>query len=143
MSDPAQWANPSAQNIIEMKNQYENVNIFIVDWSGIAKNDDNFITNVFKRDYLYKSAYTKDLGQMLSKFLHRLVELEFLTNEKIYVVGHSLGAQTGGSLGRNFLERTGDHINNIVSLDAAQPNFDSSEFSLRAAPSLRPYACLR
>ena len=44
----------------------------------------------------------------------------------IHVIGHSLGAQTAGAIGRDYVKRTkGNKIDSIVSLDAASPNFDS------------------
>ena len=123
------------------------VNVLIVDWSGIAQSGKNIIFDVFGRDYKYKSAYTKDLGFMISQLLGRFKTLELLRPNNIHIIGHSLGAQTAGAVGRDFLEEFENPIQQIVSLDAASPNFDESQKAQLLAklvgPVTRNYPCLR
>ena len=108
-----------------MKANANKVNVLILDWSEIAKKWEKLN---FETDYLYKSRYTQILGEHIAHFLHRLVEQNILKNN-IHIIGHSLGAQTAGVIGRRFRERTGSKfkIDSIVSLDAACPNFDNSK----------------
>ena len=58
------------------------------------------------------------------------LRLDLIKNE-IHIIGHSLGAQTAGAIGRDYVKRTkGNKIDSIVSLDAASPNFDSFKISM-------------
>ena len=106
-------------------------NVIIIDWSDIAHSGDSLIKDMWNRDYRYKSQYTQQLGMEVSKLLSRAISLNLLSHEDIHVIGHSLGAQTAGAVGRDFQERNRNQpgevkLKRIVSLDGACPNFSNA-----------------
>ncbi|XP_055376343.1 lipase member I [Condylostylus longicornis] len=90
------------------------INIIIVDWGELA--DGN---------YLYDAVpNAKQLGPQLSKVLLEMFE-NGLNIEKFHIVGHSLGGQVAGMIGREIIDRTKGRliIPRITALDPAFPPF--------------------
>merc|ERR1712045_417552 len=66
----------------------------------------------------------------VSKLLNRAGTLNLLSSNDLHIIGHSLGAQTAGAVGRDFYSRSINEqkyqIQTIVSLDGACPNFSDT-----------------
>ncbi|XP_025424523.1 uncharacterized protein LOC112693598 isoform X2 [Sipha flava] len=107
--------------VFTIKNAYLNdypddYNILTLDWAHYSN-----IVNYFK-----VANRCTMVGEVLSYFLIRLVELRIVMPDKIHMIGHSLGAHTLGACGRKFLQITSMKIGRITGLDPSGPSFARS-----------------
>ncbi|XP_023023483.2 inactive pancreatic lipase-related protein 1 [Leptinotarsa decemlineata] len=86
----------------------EDVNIFCVDWSSIAL-----------KTYLEAFAAVPDVGRLTGELIKVLITDHGLNINKIFIVGHSLGAHVAGRIGEDFK----GNLPLIVGLDPAGPGF--------------------
>ena len=114
MSEAGDW-------VLEMKNALLNIkrftrrrslNVITVDWKDYAKFAG--IASYFTASYYTKNLVTPAIYELLS----------LLRTPKVICIGHSLGAQTCGSLGRLMNSKMPIEI--IHGLDPAGPCFDKS-----------------
>jgi pancreatic triacylglycerol lipase len=94
----------------------QDVNIFVVDWSGPANEDYLTAQNAVQPIGYAVGDYVKSLGQSASKF---------------QFVGHSLGAHVSGCAGA----RIGGNANYIIGMDPAWPGFTMENTGVRLDPS--------
>ncbi|XP_012283456.1 pancreatic triacylglycerol lipase isoform X2 [Orussus abietinus] len=83
-------------------------NIIAVDWSKLAASP-----------YISAISNSKDVGITIARAIQKMVE-GGLSREKIHVIGHSLGAQVAGFLGKN----SNFPIPRITGLDPAGPFYN-------------------
>ncbi|XP_074041914.1 lipase member H-like isoform X2 [Leptinotarsa decemlineata] len=86
----------------------EDVNIFCVDWSNIAL-----------KTYLEAFAAVPDVGRITGELIKVLIANHGLTINRIFIIGHSLGAHVAGRIGEDFE----GNLPLIVGLDPAGPGF--------------------
>ena len=98
---------------------HEDCNIFGVDWSDLVG-----------LDYFAAAQISLKVGTHIGAFLAKFGILG-LEGNNIHVIGHSLGAQASGHLGREFQRVTGFKIGRISGLDPAKPLFDIVNESVR------------
>ncbi|XP_063704253.1 vitellogenin-3-like [Culicoides brevitarsis] len=95
----------------------------------LARGDTNFVFIDTARyvDTLYAwSAFnTQELGEAIGEGLAQLSD--FLPDEKIHVIGHSLGAHISGAAGQSYQNRAGKLLPRITGLDPANPCFKEGE----------------
>ncbi|KAL1491517.1 hypothetical protein ABEB36_012103 [Hypothenemus hampei] len=91
--------------------KHHDYNIVFIDWSEYAA-----------EDYKRSAANIKPLGVFIAEFL----TAAGLPPEKIHLVGHSLGAQFAGFIGKSYFQQTGRKIGRITGLDPAGPQFSNS-----------------
>ena len=108
------WARDMSDKLIEA-DPYTNV--IRVDWVDGSR----------QIDYAQSSTDTQIVGGMTSCLLKQIYstfdKIEYLS-EKVHCIGHSLGGQTCGYVGRNVQrENNGIKINRITGLDPAEPYF--------------------
>ncbi|XP_044265372.1 uncharacterized protein LOC123011801 [Tribolium madens] len=75
--------------------------------------------------YTVSSWNTKDVGKFIGEFIVGLHKNHSVPLENILVVGHSLGGQISGFIGKKVKELTGKKLKRIVALDPAGPFFVS------------------
>ncbi|KAF7993896.1 hypothetical protein HCN44_011165 [Aphidius gifuensis] len=100
-------SNESVQTIIEAYLKRGTDNIFIIDWSQLAAGG---VDEVVGR--------IKDVAKIIARSLDEVVKLG-LDIEKFHFVGHSMGAQVAGFVGRY----SNNSIPRISGLDPAFPGF--------------------
>ncbi|XP_075156638.1 phospholipase A1-like [Haematobia irritans] len=85
------------------------------DYNFVLVNTNGVINNLY-----FSSAYhTGELGRLIAMALQNTA----IHSAKIYVIGHSLGAQIAGSAGRYYEQLTGNKLPRITALDPARPCF--------------------
>jgi len=108
------WAREMSDKLIEA-DPYTNV--IRVDWVDGSR----------QIDYAQSSTDTQIVGAMTSCLLNQIYstfDAIDVMSEKVHCIGHSLGAQTCGYVGRNIqLDNNGVKINRITGLDPAEPYF--------------------
>ncbi|XP_044009937.1 phospholipase A1 member A-like [Aphidius gifuensis] len=97
----------SVQTIIEAYLKRGSDNIFIVDWSKLASGDYNVVLGRIK-----------DVSKIIARSLDEVVKLG-LDIEKFHFIGHSMGAQIAGFVGKY----SNNLIPRITGLDPAFPGF--------------------
>lgn len=75
--------------------------------------------------YSWSAFNTNELGEALAVGLKELIK--FVPEEKIHLIGHSLGAHIVGSAGRHFQVLTDRILPRITGLDPANPCFNEGE----------------
>lgn len=75
--------------------------------------------------YMWSAMTTASLGRLLGEALVDLVR--HVPEDRVHVVGHSLGAHICGQAGRTFRERTNRTLVRITGLDPARPCFNEGE----------------
>ena len=105
----------------------ERFHVITVDWRNAAAVD----WKHFETTYFAPAAFTKEKAAPAIKNL--LILLKTL-NPVITCIGHSLGAQTCGALGRE-MKRVDMKIDTIHGLDPAGPCFDKTNTLLSGCPS--------
>lgn len=85
------------------------VNVVQVDYSKPAAN--RYPVAVF---------LSKSIGKMIAKFL---IEIPELSLENMTIIGHSLGGQIAGFVGKEIFAKTGKKVGKIIALDPAGPLF--------------------
>ncbi|XP_017467572.1 PREDICTED: phospholipase A1 member A-like isoform X1 [Rhagoletis zephyria] len=82
--------------IVDAYLQRDDVNIIILDWGELANGN-----------YMFDAVINcKQLGSVLARYLVNMFELG-LDIKKFHIVGHSLGGQMGGIIGREVYRRSG------------------------------------
>ncbi|KAJ8951113.1 hypothetical protein NQ318_021557 [Aromia moschata] len=96
------------------------VNVFIVDWSPIAR-----------KNYISAKYAVADVGKYLAEFVTSLVSTYRLNLSRVTFVGHSLGAHVSGNAGAAL----GGELSLIVGLDPAGPLFLRTDTRTRLDPT--------
>uniref|UniRef100_A0A8C5QT34 Triacylglycerol lipase n=1 Tax=Leptobrachium leishanense TaxID=445787 RepID=A0A8C5QT34_9ANUR len=99
--------------------QVEDVNCFCVDWSGGSR-----------ALYTQASNNVRVVGAVVAYFITFLGERFGYSPSLVHVIGHSLGAQTAGEVGKR---RPG--IGRITALDPAEPYFQGTPPEVRVDPT--------
>ncbi|KAH8274208.1 hypothetical protein KR018_007768, partial [Drosophila ironensis] len=91
-----------------------------------CRGDTNFVVldaaNFLDTLYSWSALNTEAIGEAVAKALMQL-DQDYITNN-LHIVGHSLGAQIGGSTGRYYRQMSGGKIlKRITGLDPANPCF--------------------
>ncbi|KAG8440349.1 hypothetical protein GDO86_006195 [Hymenochirus boettgeri] len=99
--------------------QVEDINCFCVDWSGGSRT-------------LYTKAANniRVVGAEVAYFIDILLNNFGYSPSNVHVIGHSLGAQAAGEVGKR---RSG--ISRITGLDPAEPYFQNTPIEVRLDPS--------
>jgi pancreatic triacylglycerol lipase len=92
--------------------QVQDVNLFIVDWSGLANG-------------LYLTGYwnVEDVGSIVGDYISSMIDTYGLSTSDFYLIGHSLGAHIAGCAGARVKFLRGSLVYSIVGLDPAGPLF--------------------
>lgn len=100
-------------------NNYD-VNIFVVDWSPLAKN-------------LYSTAKNSvtSIGEFVGGFINDLIDTHGVNPSDITLIGHSLGAHVAGNAG----SVTKTPVGQIIGLDPAAPGFSVDNTENRLDPT--------
>uniref|UniRef100_A0A1I8MGG5 Lipase domain-containing protein n=1 Tax=Musca domestica TaxID=7370 RepID=A0A1I8MGG5_MUSDO len=81
----------------------------------------DFIQTIYTR-----SAFnTEEIGNIVAESLVKLTE--FIPVENIQLIGHSLGGEIVGQVGRHFKQLTGQLLPRITGLDPAKPCYNKGE----------------
>ncbi|XP_078686854.1 pancreatic triacylglycerol lipase-like isoform X2 [Branchiostoma floridae x Branchiostoma belcheri] len=99
----------------------EDVNVIVVDWGGGA----NSI------NYIQVAANTRLVGAQVARLITYLMQLTFLSESSVHLIGHSLGAHISGYAGERLQPRPA----RITALDAAEPGFQGMPTHARLDPS--------
>ncbi|XP_060523597.1 phospholipase A1 3-like isoform X2 [Cylas formicarius] len=104
--------------IKEMALAYHHIGVrqvLSVEWSSLAS-----------KDYVTAASSTRKIGQHVAEMIwHRILKNQTSQLNNVHVIGHSLGAQTAGFLGKHVSNLAGGEvINKISALDAAAPLFE-------------------
>lgn len=75
--------------------------------------------------YTWSAFNTEEIGEYVGYALAKLVE--YVSLDKIHVIGHSLGAQISGAAARSFNQKTGKLLKRVTGLDPANPCFNEGE----------------
>nr|UPN66603.1 pancreatic triacylglycerol lipase 1 [Colaphellus bowringi] len=89
-------------------------NIIYINWSKAGN-----------KSYDVSSANVRPVGRFIAQFLIA----SGVPLEKIQIVGHSLGSQLAGFIGKTMIELTGKKIGRITALDPAGPKFENSKMA--------------
>ncbi|XP_055298187.1 vitellogenin-1-like [Sitodiplosis mosellana] len=73
--------------------------------------------------YTWSAVNTEEIGKIIADSLKDLIKRYPV--EKIHLIGHSLGAHIGGSIGQNLKIKSGKTLPRITALDPANPCFNS------------------
>ncbi|XP_013142620.1 PREDICTED: lipoprotein lipase-like isoform X2 [Papilio polytes] len=98
------------QSIKDSLLRHYDLNVMTVDWSHLAKNP----------LYPWSALSAKFVGKQIAKLLDSCTKTYGVGRDRMYLIGHSLGAQAMGYAGR-FLD--GD-VHRITGLDPARPLFE-------------------
>lgn len=96
-------------SLTEIKEAYlkkGNFNIFMIDWSSLAKNP----------NYIYVRMKIPEVGQKIAEFIDFAYENKNLNFKNLYLIGHSLGGHIVGIIGKKVKK---GRINTIIGLDPA------------------------
>jgi len=110
--------------MIEMKDELRKAtpcNVILVDWKTAAKGP----------NYYQAAANTRVVGAMIAKLIQ---DLRFNTGASFldfHLIGHSLGAQIMGTVGKEIQRLEYDNIGRISALDPAGPAFESYDMYVR------------
>ncbi|KAG5674907.1 hypothetical protein PVAND_004852 [Polypedilum vanderplanki] len=103
---------PTVKKIVKVFRERNDHNILVCDWGDYSIN-------------LYFSVVMpklKKIGEKISNKLKEFFDAGYNV-EKFYLVGHSLGAQASGLIGRRLKSIYGIELERITGLDPAQPGF--------------------
>lgn len=100
----------------------EDCNVVVVDWRGGSQSS----------NYIRSAGNTALVGREGSLLLQQLLSVyqRTLSPDDVHVIGHSLGGQVSGFLGRHFFNQTGVLLGRITALDAAAPLFEDTDVFL-------------
>ncbi|XP_075984970.1 pancreatic triacylglycerol lipase-like isoform X2 [Anticarsia gemmatalis] len=107
-------------NMTQAYLQWEDVNVFAVDWSGGS--------NTFK--YWRAVANTRTVGTDIANFMNQLMNATGLNIKNCHFIGHSLGAQIV-----SFASHELGKVGRITGLDPALPCFNTTSLKDRLDPS--------
>ncbi|KAL3288192.1 hypothetical protein HHI36_002642 [Cryptolaemus montrouzieri] len=103
------WYRPLTEILLE---QNPRAHVVQVDWSEPAA------------PYYSLAAFnTESVGNHIANLIYKLIEEYEIPLEKIVVIGHSLGGQIAGWIGKKFFELTNVKLPRIIALDPAAPLF--------------------
>ncbi|KAJ8936148.1 hypothetical protein NQ318_010559 [Aromia moschata] len=109
------WARDEPSNLfVPFKNEIFKLgphNIIYIDWSKGGT-----------KSYTVSCANVKSLGKFITQFL---IASE-VPSENIHLIGHYLGAQLAGFVGKAMLEMKGKRVGRITGLDPAGPKFENT-----------------
>ncbi|MDD1413538.1 putative Ig domain-containing protein [Dolichospermum sp. ST_con] len=109
-----EWMLQSARG----SNQQGNKNVILVDWTELGR----------ELTYFSPAKDTKLVGETVAKVLFEQLGLD---PTKTTAIGHSLGAQVSGAMGRYIHDNISSAKDlNIIALDPANPTFETSIFGL-------------
>ncbi|KAJ3649677.1 hypothetical protein Zmor_021404 [Zophobas morio] len=111
------WYEPLKNAFFEKNDRYY---IIEVDWSPYAS-----------QEYLVAAFDTKPVGGVIGQFIANLHNNYSIPLDNFLVVGHSLGGQVSGFVGKKVQEITHTKLPRIITLDPAGPAFKLREASER------------
>ncbi|XP_077505778.1 pancreatic lipase-related protein 2-like [Amblyomma americanum] len=114
----SEWVQEAKDSLLNL----EDCNVIVVDWRGGSE----------RGNYIRSAGNTALVGRQGSLLLQHLLTIyrQTLSTEDVHVIGHSLGGQVSGFLGRHFLNQTGVRLGRITALDAAAPLFEDTDVFL-------------
>jgi len=117
---------PMSQNIknTAVTKAMSPTNVIVVDWGALSGSGIT-IGNPIETAIAYTSVLQNvgPVGGRVADFCKFLHTQKGIGPDKIYLVGHSLGAHISGAAGRFYQERFGSRISRISGLDPAGPMF--------------------
>eukprot|EP00095_Tigriopus_kingsejongensis_P010818 maker-scaffold2896_size11495-snap-gene-0.3 protein:Tk10818 transcript:maker-scaffold2896_size11495-snap-gene-0.3-mRNA-1 annotation:"hypothetical protein DAPPUDRAFT_303061" len=108
-------------NFVEDLLKAEDANIIGVDWSLLES-----WTNYFDA-----AETSLEVGTYVGEMVSNLMQNHGLSHNNFHAIGHSLGAQAVGHLGRKVSAVTGSKVARITGLDPARPYFEILDAGLR------------
>lgn len=102
----------------------EHYDVIQIDWSEPA---DQY--------YTISSYNTKDVGEIIGRFLIDLHSNESISLDNVILIGHSLGGQVSGYVGKTVIKNTGRKLPRIIALDPAGPLFTTRPEHERLNPN--------
>ncbi|CAG9762078.1 unnamed protein product [Ceutorhynchus assimilis] len=119
------WTNSRKSEWLEnMKNAFlvrdKNSFVIIVDWEDPAN-----------QLYYVSSINTYDVGKFIAKLLVNLYKNYGVDKRNFLIVGHSLGGQVAGFIGKQFKKQTLQSLPRIIALDPAGPLFTTRPLNER------------
>ncbi|KAH6920851.1 hypothetical protein HPB50_028161 [Hyalomma asiaticum] len=117
-SGDSEWVLEAKDSLLKL----EDCNVIVVDWRGGSQ----------QSNYIRSAGNTALVGREGSLLLQQLLSVyrRTLSPDDVHVIGHSLGGQVSGFLGRHFLNQTGVLLGRITALDAAAPLFEDTDVFL-------------
>ncbi|KAL1423430.1 hypothetical protein MTO96_021111 [Rhipicephalus appendiculatus] len=117
-SGDSEWVLEAKDSLLNL----EDCNVIVVDWRGGSQ----------QGNYIRSAGNTALVGREASLLLQHLLSVYrgTLSPEDVHVIGHSLGGQVSGFIGRHFLNQTGVLLGRITALDAAAPLFEDTDVFL-------------
>ncbi|CAH1104280.1 unnamed protein product [Psylliodes chrysocephalus] len=110
------YDSPVSVEISDAILKIKDANVFIVDWSNIAK-----------QLYPFAKRAVPGIAKIVSQFIDSLEYKNGLDLDKTFIVGHSLGAHVAGLCGAYL----GGRLSHIVGLDPARPLFSFEDVENR------------
>lgn len=113
-----EWVQEAKNLLLDL----EDCNVIVVDWRGGSQ----------QGNYIRSAGSTALVGRQASLVLQHLLNIysNTLSPEDVHVIGHSLGGQVAGFVGRHFRNQTGRLLGRITALDAAAPLFEDTNVFL-------------
>jgi len=106
-----QWVQDTKDGLLDK----EDLNVFVIDWSPGAS-----------KSYVKATGNARLVGAQIAKLIDYLTEKTDLTNDRIHLIGHSLGAHVAGYVGSRV-----PGIGRLTALDPTQPYFEGTDRMVR------------
>lgn len=119
--DQFNWMGDLKDHILRRKDC--NLNVAVVDWRGGSK-----VPN-----YLTAVANTQMVGAVVARFITRMNKVYGMTNDHWTIVGHSLGGQSAGFVGKRL--QNPRRLRLIIGLDPAGPAYTNVSLRSRLNPN--------
>ncbi|CAG2100125.1 unnamed protein product [Medioppia subpectinata] len=113
-----EWMIDIKDTLYSMATGNDSFNVVLVDWHKGAE-----------ANYPLAASNTRVVGALIAEFIQRLCErFDGLTNERFWLIGHSLGAHTAGYAGKRL---TKPQVGRLTAMDPAGPGFRTNESEWR------------
>ncbi|XP_045464875.1 phospholipase A1-like [Harmonia axyridis] len=103
------WYNALTDVLLE---KYSDSQIVMVDWDEIAG-----------ERYPFSAYFAEGVGKCIASLIELLVQNHRISLQNIVIIGHSLGGQIAGMIGKYYQASTKTRLPRIIALDPAAPIF--------------------
>ncbi|XP_065157038.1 lipoprotein lipase-like [Atheta coriaria] len=83
------------------------------------------------QNYMASANSVRNVGNYVGDFLIKITKQFSIPMSSVHVIGHSLGGQVSGFVGKRVIEVTGEKVHRISALDPAAPLFENNPDSMR------------
>ncbi|XP_044746473.1 phospholipase A1-like [Coccinella septempunctata] len=104
------WYKPLTNLLLR---KYPDSHVVQVDWGKAAQ-----------ENYAFATFKSESVGQIIANVIQKLVKEYHVPLQRIFVIGHSLGGQISGWVGKEYRKFTNETLPRIIALDPAGPIFD-------------------